>query len=226
MKKFVALILLFLGNNIYAEDIKYEIGTGVTRFEARENMFWYQDGFPYHLTLNSPSISLGVKGKVTDYMYWRFGYAYLGTAMSDAVALSSDPEYDRWRADGRPEDHSSYGYLGHWKGHGNVQGLYASILPQYSVNEHVKLMLEAGAYAYKATWHVDVTEWQACSTCPLQNISVKHKDKLKVEPFYGVGIKYDSYNFMFNIYPSDTGGDEFPSVYGNTVMNFSIRKEW
>ena len=88
------------------------------------------------------------------------------------------------------------------------------------------MVAEAGVFIYKSTWKVDVSEWQACKVCELQDISVKHKSQIKADWFGGIGVKYGTTTLMVNISPSATRGDEFPAVYGNTVWSVSVRKEF
>src|SRR5436190_5761030 len=222
MKRFALAALLTM--SAAHADIRPEIGLGFTQFEHAGNGIWWQEEFDHKLTLQSPSIELGMTGDIKPWLGWRAGYKYLGRVKSDALALSIDPVYDQYRADKSPKDYKPSGHLGRWEGDGYVHGVYLSLTPSYRINDNVNVVLEAGAYVYKSTWNMHVTEWQPCLECGLQNIFVSHRAHWKADAFYGAGVKFKNSSLMFNAYPSDSGGDDFPAVYGNRAMTITYRQ--
>lgn len=200
-----------------AEAVDIELSGGYSKLTKGDNGIWYQDPFPSTIRLTSYSGSLGVRFNKEDNNYWRAGYMYLGRGNSEAEATASDENYN-------PNNPPTYCNgkcwdMSHWYGHGTVQGLYISKVLGFRPYK-VKLDLEAGVYAYVATWTMTIPDWKHCEDCKPEYLQVKHKNIPYATPYVSVGID----NFFFSYYHRvQAQGDKWPTVFHGPAYKLEYR---
>lgn len=212
---FTALLCL----QAYAMDV--EASVGASKLSKGPNGTWYQEGFPYTLSLKSESLSFGVKNKINETTYWRAGYLYFGRASSEAVATASDENYSGVAptyCNGRCWD------MSHWYGTSHINGIYAGVVKEVLklpvMGEEVPLSVEGGIYAYIATWTMTIPDWKACELCGPQYLQVEHKKLPYATPYVGVGIGPVWISYYAKM---QAQGDKWPAVYRGEAWRIELR---
>lgn len=200
-----------------------ELGTGLTHFTRAENGIWYQEGFPYRLQMDSPSLSVGVRHKIADNLViidrinLRGGYEFLGRVKSTAVATASDEDYATCS-----HDTSTCWPTSHWYGVGDVQGLYLTLQPEIDIGDY-SLFAEAGVSFYRSSWRVDIPDWRPTREGPERYLTATHQTRWERTNILGVGIRRGAWSLAYTQRKARATGDEFPAVYEGKARNISIR---
>lgn len=198
-----------------ASAVTVEVGAGVAHYEARGNMMWYQEGLPHRLELNAPAFELGLTGTLLERgrwgLDWHAGYAYMGTAHSDALATPDDRNYSKATKScvGECIAHSRF------VGNGHVHGIKLTLEPTYTYNG-IRFGIEAGAYVYRPTWNVTVYNWIPEKGAEPQTITAAGNRHVGVTPVAGVSIGYGNLSVSFLHYFNTGSGAPFHSLWNGT----------
>lgn len=71
MKRSIFAIAVLMVTTGAAHAVDLELGAGFSKYNARGNMMWYQEGLPYELDLRAPVIEAGACWKY--YPTWSLG---------------------------------------------------------------------------------------------------------------------------------------------------------
>jgi len=187
-----------------------ELGAGERQYQPSPNGVWYQKGVaPYTLDLAGPVWSVGVSGKATPWARYGVRYVNLGNASSDSWDTPVDANYDG-------AEHRCFGKclpLARYVGHGSVQGIAATLQPQYRISGHLYSFAEAGPMLYRPTWTMDVYHWRNQGTGPVQNLHIVHRAHWQLGYVYGLGMRYRHTSIAFDIYDTRALGDGWPAAY-------------
>jgi len=221
--RILLLLLAFVSWAAQAQ-LKPEISLGMTNFKHQDNGIWWQDGpeFPHELKMTSPTVAIGLKGGIpllswgAERTYWRGGYQYLGRVTSTALA-TSDENYAACYLGAAP----CWKNKTHFKGVGNVQGFYLSLVPEYPIGE-CAIFAELGAYAFMPRWKVTLPDARPIGDDPYSiSYTVRHRDQWLVTPVLGIGVRYKGTSIAFAYRHVWGSGDEFSPLYkGSKSVEF------
>lgn len=196
MKAILISVLLLLFSSPSQAGI--EIGIGTTHFGKHGDGVWYQESYgPYTLNINSPTLSIGVTGRATDWMKWRAGYQYLGR-YSTSCECTSDRAYEellRGNDVGGPT--STYSTRG------DIHALRASLLPETRVYG-VPVFAEIGGMVLGASNKAHVENWRPAIDedhwlyGPPQSLDVDNGRKWAFAPVLGVGARFGASSVAIN----------------------------
>lgn len=225
MKKFLISVALIASTllPLAAHAVDIEVGAGLVHYQPRGNMMWYQEGMPYKLDLNAPSIEAGLAGAVITHdrwgLDWHASYVYMGTVSSDAIA-TSDENYNKVLKSCDGPCH----YKSRFVGHGNVHGIKLSLEPNFTRNG-IRYGVEFGAYIFKPKWEVTLYNR------PMENgyegtgaVTVSHNRKIQVAPVVGASVGYKNFSVSYLYYFNRSTGDEWHSLWkGTTTLMIKYR---
>ena len=223
MFKLFVFLLCLMAFSAHAERPQIEFGLGITHATHQDNMTWWQEEFPHSLRMNSPSLSVGLKGVLRESVAgferinWRAGYEYLGKFRSTALATASDADYGACRY-----DLNKCWPLSHWAGVGAVQGLYATLQPEIDMGTY-SIFFEGGVSAYYSTWKVDIPDWRPTREGPVQSLTATHKAKWQITYMLGLGVRKGPVSLAYTIRRAEATGDLFPAIYHDKAHNVSLR---
>ena len=167
-----------------------DIELGRTWFGHQQDGTWYQERYPYTLDTEDNFFGIGWRSALTDKWDWRIGYANLGSASSDAIAVTSDELY----AAGCPNAHECP--TARFKGHGGVSGISLT-----AISSSPGLFFEGGLYFFRATWRMDYTPLPGGTTT-----TYRHIPRWQVGTRLGVGYRIGSMEFLVSHYLVEAKG--------------------
>jgi hypothetical protein len=210
-----ALLSLFCFSAL-AVEVKADLG--VTQFTQIANGTWYQTGFPYHLDLTSPSVSLGLyTDKTKSNNEWLngwqlgLGYDYIGHASSSALAVASDANYNE---NSPTHCNGPCWPLSHWYGNGKVDGTFLAVRKTYN-----NWFIETELYATRPTWTENVPDWIACAACTPHSAQVSHQVETLYNMSLAVGYNINNqWGIILKAVPTHASnlnpdGEYFPGIY-------------
>lgn len=203
--------------SIQAHAAEIDINLGATHFSHQSNGFWYQEGFPYDLRLNSPSVSLKLFTEKSE-SGWQFGggYDYIGRATSDSYDVGGlDSNYSETSP---THCNGPCLPLAHWKGAGEVDGLFLGARKSSG-----NWIFEGGLMATRPTWHATYTNLYYCATCAPQAGEFVHHNKIMYDPYADIGYRIDDrFSLHLSVVPTHAKGDQFPAIYKAYSPTLSI----
>jgi hypothetical protein len=209
--------------------VDFDIGVGYTHYGHQPNGVWYQEGFPYKYTLDTPSISLGVKGKIDDTWGWRAGYINLGRAEVHSQVQALDSVYSPTSP---THCNGPCWPLTQVNGSGVVQGLYATANPQFQY-WGINWVGEAGLFMYRPSWVVDYPVWYTNPSGPPDTGHYERKLKWQTGVTLGIGFRFkDSFTLMLNRYTCDAKAGavddttQYPAIYHGGATVLSLRYDF
>ena len=191
---------------------RLEMGIGVTQFQDRGNMTWYQEGLPHKLQLNSPNVEIGI---TDNWEYGRFGVAYhlaavhMGYVKTDAVATPDDANYDPVAKGCKGEclAHSNF------TGRGSNFGVRATIEPYVTYNGW-RVGIEGGVYYSKNIWKMTVYDWRGIYPGEEEKRTIRVDDRAgwMATPVVGVTIGKGNFDVSYKHYWHKSNA-EFPAIW-------------
>jgi hypothetical protein len=168
-----------------------QFGLGISHANPQDCGIWYMCGqqYSHNLTLDSPDVSLGLKGD-----NWRAGLEYLGRFASEATAISSNnPALIPCAPQCYP--------ISRWNGAGKLFGFYTEYV--YRID---KWHIEAGPWVYRATWTEDIPDYWMPNVGRIHvNVSA---DSINVGAVLGGGYDFGRFGLAGTIrMASDRGPD-------------------
>ncbi len=210
--KFLAALLL-AALTTAAHAASFEAGIGASQFDTSGNTVWYQQGFPYSLSLRSHALMLGVTGDLTPRVAWHVDYVNLGGVHTDAIATPVDSNYN-------PATQSCNGPCvaqSRFVGNGADQGFTATLEPHIDWRGW-RFGAEAGVFLSLPTWEVTVYNWKLDPSQPSQTITASHRVHWQRGPVIGVSIARGAWGLQIRRYFDATTGDT-PASYGDPVRH-------
>lgn len=224
---FLTTLSVISTGTLAADFADFDIGFGYTHFGHQPNGIWYQEGFPYKITLDTPSVSVGARGKINDTWGWRAGYINLGRAEVHSQVLADETVYN---PSSPTHCNGPCWPLSQLHAVGDVQGLYATVNPQFQY-WGINWVGEAGLFLYRPSWVVDIPVWYTNPAGPPDSTRFTRKVTWQPGVTLGIGFRFkDAFTFMLNRYTCDAKSgnaeDQYPAIYhgGATVM--SIRYDF
>ena len=207
-KAILALALLPLT----AQAAHFEIGAGFAHGVRDANGFWYQEGNPYQMRVNSPTGYVGVTGHAWKYLDWHIDYVYLGS-----YSVDSWDETDQAYGNGCRGSHCAGGYY-HFQGAGFMQGVRLTVGPTVAFG-HWHLSAQLGPYVYRATWHV--TYQDSTWACPR---TIRHTPRFQVGSVVGATLRYRRVSLGVAEYFMNVPQDVYPPlIHGSWAMTAAYR---
>lgn len=192
---------------------------GGSQFTAQDDGVWYQKAFPYELKMTSPSV--GLRYDTKRYGAWGYsaGYQYLGYVSSYAIATGIDGRVpgDRGYNPETQKCNGECGYLSHWYGKGDVQGLYSSAVRWFG-----NWAIEAGLYLYRPTWNMTIPDWvgEDRNATP-KEVKTSLDNRWQLGPMLGLRYQIDKWSLNLSTWQTQSQG-ECCSLYHNLTTNFSL----
>lgn len=223
MRAILCVLFALLALPAWAERPQVEVGVGITHTTHQDNGTWWQEEFPHDLTMNSPSLSVGLKQPMDrawlgfDRWYVRAGYEYLGAFKSSALASASDEDY--WGCRYHTE---TCWPLSHWYGRGAVHGLYLTVMPEIDMGSYA-IFFEAGASLYRSSWRVDIPDWRPTREGPVQSLTATHATRWEPTYLIGLGVRRGPFAVSLTRRDARASGDLFPAIYHGPAYNLSLR---
>lgn len=216
MKRFLLLALLPLT----AHAVDFEASVGMAQYQVRGNGMWYQEGFPYKLSLTAPAFQVGLVGAITDNLDWHADYVWLGQVRSDATA-TTDENYGGPQQPCKGPCQTKTRFVGH----GNVQGLKLSLEP-YIKSYGWRLGVEVGAFVFKPSWNVDITE-RLIENNYQDGIrgTMKTNAAWQVSPMAGVSIGRGPIDLSYQFFMTKSLGKDQFTLYSATHV-VQVRYRW
>ena len=203
MKYLLALLLIV---SSYAHAAQIEVGVGESYFQRSVTSIWWQAGFPAKFNLQSPSLSVGITGYITQSVRYHIGYTYLGHVHSDAISTYS--------GNSAPSPSNP---LARWVGNGDTQEVYFTAAPEYR-NGTWTFSLELGAAIYKTAFDENI--YHLSGGWPY--IAV-HNPNLRITPILGASIGYGKTSVVLTAQTVRAEGDQYPSIAAGPMSNLSVR---
>lgn len=216
------LLLLLFAFCSFAFGGEVTVLVGESTFTVQNDGIWYQKAFSYELNNHSGSFGIRYDSPVTNTWSYSIGYMYLGKVSSLALATGIDGnhnEYLGYNPVTRSCNDGPCGYISQWEGHGDVQGIFSSLVKNVG-----DWGFEIGLYLYKPTWEVHIPNWVGeCRGCAPIDVTVQHAAHWQVGPMLGIRYKLDDkWSFNASTWHTASEGDEWTSLYHNQTYNFSI----
>jgi len=168
-----------------------EAGVGVAKTRDMGDGVWVQKGLDNSESLTNIGFMGGLTGSLYERGNWSIryhaDYVYMGRqeASTDAVP---DANYNPVRHQVLQRQ-STYSYF---NGQGHTQGIALTLQPTYAWRG-VEFGLEAGYWAYWATWH------QTAETGGVTE-SLNHQTKVQFAPVVGASIEYKNVSVSYRYY--------------------------
>lgn len=194
---------------------------GASQFTPHGDGVWYQKAFPYELNMRSASVGLRYDAKRYGDWGYSAGYMYLGRVSSSAIATGVDGDYNEpngYNTRTQSCNGGNCGYLSHWYGQGDVQGLFGSTVRHFG-----PWAVEAGLYLYRPTWQMHIPDWvgHIRDAVPI-DLTVTHNPKLQLGPMVGIRYTVDQWSLNFSAWQTASYGDEWSSLYHRITYNASL----
>jgi hypothetical protein len=222
MNKFLVGALLAVPLAAQAMGIEAELGGA--HFSDRGDGFWYQEGFPHILKLQSPAVSVGVTGDVIRQgqygLAWHANYVYMGKVHTEAIATPDDRNYNLQTKSCNGECLP----MAKWYGSGFSHGLRLTLEP-YAYVYGWRIGVEAGYYISKNFWRMEVHGWQPDTTVPARDLTVYDDGGWRAYPTFGVSIGRGNFDVVLRHYRNQSRVDpttKFPAIWSQTTT-FTVR---
>ena len=215
--KTLLLALLLLSST--AMSFEFDIGIGQSIYSRPENGIWYQNGFENDFKMQTVSASFGINDYIYENLKYRAGYMNLGNVSSYALAVARDDNYNG--VDGCIGPCLP---LSHFYGTGKVEGLYATLQPQYKINS-VTLFLEGGLWLYRPTFSMIVPDARSCAVGCDYYVHNESENDLYIGPVFGFGARYKNIEIAVTFWRVDSYGTDEKKIpiYQSLTNNISIR---
>lgn len=143
----VLLISVGIFNFLNAGAQELSVGLGDSIYKDRGNGFWYQDGFEHTLDLKTANAEINLDGNILNHLDYDTGYVYLGSVHTQAIATSTDANYDASKNSCRGICLPMSNYVGS----GHNQGFVLGLKPVFTISS-LKFSLIGGFYFNRNTW--------------------------------------------------------------------------
>jgi hypothetical protein len=222
MKKFLVGALLAVP--LAAQAVGIEAELGVAYFADRGDGFWYQEGFPHILKLQSPAVSVGITGDAIRQgqygLAWHASYVYMGKVLSEALATPLDQNYNLKTKSCNGECLP----LAKWHGSGFSHGLRLTLEPYIHVYGW-RVGLEAGYYISKNFWRMEITGVQTHPTVPPRDFLGYDDGGWRAYHTFGASIGRGNFDIVLRHYRNQSHADpsaKFPAIWSQTTT-FTVR---
>ncbi len=214
-------ILLFLALCMppIAHAMQFEAEIGGASFADRGDGFWYQEGFPHRLDLQTPAVSAGFTGDVMRYgrygLAWHADYVYIGKVHTAALAVADDANYNLTTKGCNGECLP----LGRWYGTGFSHGLRLTLEP-YVMYRGWRFGVEAGYYISKNYWKMNVQDWQPTFDAIPRELTVYDDGNWRAYPTFGLSIGRENFDVLLRHYRNQSRTDPTtgsPAIWSYTT---------
>ena len=188
---------------------------GYTVFTIQDNGYWYQDGYPYKLDTQSPSIGFKyLSGGHHD--SWQYGieYIHIGSVDTEALATPQDSNYDLVK-------HKCIDPclpLAMYYTKSSMQGISFLVVKNFN-----NFSLTTGIMLGYSTNAVDVYGWSSELGQTQTDLHVKHDAELTYYPQIGVGYTfYEKVQLSLTLYPTRPSKADYRAIYRGQSPNISV----
>lgn len=194
---------------------EFSVSLGYTKFSIQPNGFWYQEGYPYNLDTNSPSINIRYLFN-DDSDKWQYGlqYTFIGKAKTWAMAVPSDSNYDY-------KNHTCFSPcldLAEFKTRSTMQGISAIAKRNFK-----SYYLITGVMAGYSTNVVDVYGYSESVGGEKKDLHLINDTEVNYLPLLTLGKDIDKKTFIeVSLFPTTPKGGEYPAIFRNHSINVSI----
>lgn len=203
MKRLLPLLLL-APVLAHASWFDFEAGIGAARAIDIGDGVWQQQGVAHsHESLVSPAFVAGLTGDFTDHLAWHVDYMYAGEINANCLCVGDENYNQHTHVAAVPGSIP-------FNGHGHTQGVFATLEPNYTFRNGIRVGFEAGPFLYWNTWHESRLDPQY----PTDN-NLSHRTQLGVGGVAGfsagrgnwkVAYRYFYMRQQWNPYPSLSRG--------------------
>lgn len=193
--------------------VHLELGVGVSTYRDQGNGIWYQQGFPYSLSLTAPAVEGGLTGDVLQREHWGVAwhtdYIYLGSVHTNAIA-TTDANYDAQTQSCR----GTCAAQTRFTGHGNVSGVALTLEPHYDWHGF-RLGVEGGPFLFLPSWTESLTP--ATPVPGIGATTVHASARIKVGEVVGVTVAYKHLSVSLEHF-FDKDQDVYTPVWSSTNL--------
>lgn len=210
----VSLLAIFLGCSATAhadsisDYVHFEIGAGISKYNAQGDNVWYQQGMPHSLGLSAPVLSAGFTGPVYTRekwgVDWHADYVSLGHVSSDCDCTPMDQNYST-------ATHKKLNLYNvpdaQFVGNGNAQGVALTLEPYFRYSGW-RIGVEGGVFIYRPAWDVTVYDWSPGPGVAPSTISAHTPRSLQTGKVAGISIGRGNFTVAYQHYWLPTRFDD------------------
>ncbi|CAM2143853.1 conserved protein of unknown function [Pararobbsia alpina] len=198
---------------------QFEASLGGSGYSKGPDGYWYQDGFRHNLQLTAPAVEVGFAGNLYDSarwgVDWHADYAWLGTIHTDAWAVPVDANYNtRTKGCNGP-----CMPLAEYKGSGHEAGFLFTLEPYFKFGDGQRIGIEAGPFVHRATWNMQVSDWQANGVEPATSLNLFDTNGWRVGAVAGLTYSYGRVSLVYqHFFTKSAASTSVPPIWHSVDM--------
>jgi len=221
-KLLTALAVALVTTSAHAVD--FELGAGVSTYQAQGDGTWYQQGMPHNLGLSAPVLMAGFAGALYASnnwgVDWHVNYVSLGHVSSDCTCTPIDENYST-------KLHQKLNLYdvpdARFVGNGNAQGVKFTLEPYFKYKGW-RFGVEGGLFPYRPSWVVQVSDWAVGGTPTTLTVGTPHA--IQLGGVVGASVSRGNFALSYQHYflPTKFDAAHSPAIWkGADVLMMTVR---